>query len=190
MQIGFHRFHADNIEWPRATVDEDGCTRYRLARELCEREEWRNEKGALCLASVRRVLPKLAGKLGIALLPAGEPVPQDAPARDFPDLSLRCCLAEVGEVALEPVSGSANRQRNNNRFLVLPGVRGLSLRVLDLAVTQLPGDWEAAYGVRPLTTYTYVSSDYSGAYYREVGWERCDRPTSGLPPDAVERGIA
>ena len=57
----------------------------------------------------------------------------------------------------------ANLQRmvNNNRFLLLPGVRvhGLASHVLDLAATRLPGDWEAAYGVRPLMAYTYVSPD-------------------------------
>ena len=46
----------------------------------------------------------------------------------------------------------ANLQMNNNRFLLLPGVRmrGLASRVLGLAA--LPGDREAAYGVRPLYT--------------------------------------
>ncbi len=86
----------------------------------------------------------------------------------------------------------ANLQRmvNNNRFLLLPGVRvrGLASHVLDLAATRLPGDWEAAYGVRP--AYTYVSPDHSGACYRAAGWERCGRPTSGLPPGAMERGVA
>ena len=55
----------------------------------------------------------------------------------------------------------ANLQRmvNNNRFLLLPGVRvhGLALHVLGLAATRLPDDWEAVYGVRP--AYTYVSPD-------------------------------
>ena len=57
----------------------------------------------------------------------------------------------------------ANLQRmvNNNRFLLLPGVRvhGLASHVLGLAATRLPGDWEAAYGARPLMAYTYVSPD-------------------------------
>ena len=228
MQVGLHRFHADSIEWLRTAVAEGGRTRRQLAQELCERENWRNEKGELCLASARRVLPKLAGKLGIALPPPRERLPQKAPTRDFPDLPLRCSLTEIGEVALEPVSGSADRQRwrsmmethhpqrwmrppgaqrcywvassrhgrlggigfcaagwhqkardefvgwsadarvanlqrmvNNNRFLLLPGVRvhGLASHVLGLAATRLPGDWEAAYGVRPLMAYTYVSPD-------------------------------
>ena len=48
---------------------------------------------------------------------------------------------------------------NNHRFLLLPGVRvhELASHVLDLAAMRLPGDWEAAYGVRPLMAYTYVS---------------------------------
>ena len=111
MQVGLHRFHADSVEWLRTAVADGGRTRRQLAQELCERENWRNGKGELCLASARRVLPKLAGKLGIALPPPRDRLPQKAPTRDFPDLSLRCSLAEVGEVALEPVSGSADRER-------------------------------------------------------------------------------
>ena len=72
----------------------------------------------------------------------------------------------------------ANLQLMVNRFLLLPGVRvhELASRVLDLAVTRLPGDREAAYGVRPACTY--VSPDQP--CYRAAGWERCGRPTSGL----------
>ena len=109
MQVGLHRFHTDSIEWLRRAVVEGGRTRRQLAHELCERENWRNEKGELCLASARRILPKLAEKLGIALPPPRERLPQKAPTRDFPNLSFRCSLAE--EVALEPVSGSADKER-------------------------------------------------------------------------------
>ena len=49
----------------------------------------------------------------------------------------------------------ANLQLMVNRFLLLPGVHELASR--DLAATRLPGDREAAYGVRP--AYTYVSPD-------------------------------
>ena len=91
--------------WLRRAVGEEGCTRRRLAHELCVREDWRNRKGGL--ASARRILPKLARKLEIALPPPQERMPQKAPTRDFP--SLRCCLAE--EVTLEPTSGGADRQR-------------------------------------------------------------------------------
>ena len=62
-------------------------------------------------ASARRLLPKIAGNLGIALPMAQKRVLQKVLAGDFPDLSLRCSLAEVGEVALEPVSGSADKER-------------------------------------------------------------------------------
>ncbi len=44
-----------------------GCTRTFLARELCVREDWRNAKGAPCLASARAVLPKLSLALGLPL---------------------------------------------------------------------------------------------------------------------------
>ena len=38
--------------------------------------------------------------------------------------------------------------------------------------------------------YTYVSPDHSGTCYREAGWERCNRPTSGTPPGAGVKGVA
>ncbi len=81
MQVGLHRFHADSIEWFRAAVAEGGRTRRQLAHGLCERENWRNEKGELCLASARRILPKLAEKLGIALPPPQERLPQNRNSR-------------------------------------------------------------------------------------------------------------
>ena len=86
--------------WLRRAVGEEGCTRRQLAHELCVREDWRNGKGGL--ASARRILPKLARKLKIALPPPQERMPQKAPTRDF--LPLRRSLAEVGEVTLEPTS--------------------------------------------------------------------------------------
>ena len=84
----------------------------------------------------------------------------------------------------------ANLRRMVNNYRFLPGVRvhGLASRVLDLAATRLPGDWEAAYGLHPLMAYTYVSLDHSGTCYRKAGWERCDRPTSGAPPGAAAKG--
>ena len=106
-------FHACNFTvsmrtaWLRRAVEEGGYTRSGLARELCERENWRNEKGDLCLASARRILPKLAAELGLVLPSARERAPRKAPTRDFPNLTLRCGLAEVGEVVLE---GRGRRQ--------------------------------------------------------------------------------
>ena len=37
--------------WLRRAAVEGGRTRRQLAHELCEREDWRNEKGELCLGT-------------------------------------------------------------------------------------------------------------------------------------------
>ena len=55
-----------------------------------------------------------------------------------------------------------NLQRivNNGRFLILPWVRapGLASMILARCARQLPGDWEAQYGYRPLLLETLVDA--------------------------------
>ena len=105
MQAGLHQFHQDSIEWLRRAVGEEGCTRRQLAQELCEREGWRNGKDDLCLASARRILPKLAGELGISLPPPRERMPQKAPPRDFPVASLRLGGGRRGHAGADVTGG-------------------------------------------------------------------------------------
>ena len=80
---------------------------------------------------------------------------------------------------------------NNQRFLLLPGVRvhGLASRVLALAAGRVAADWETAYGVRPVLAYTYVGPEYAGTCYRAAGWQRCSQHTSGQPPGSAA-GVA
>jgi Domain of unknown function (DUF4338) len=61
---------------------------------------------------------------------------------------------------------------NNARFLILPWVEvpHLASHVLSLAARHLPGDWRAAYGVRPLLLETLVDRPYSGTCYRAANW--------------------
>jgi hypothetical protein len=61
---------------------------------------------------------------------------------------------------------------NNARYLILPWVEvpHLASHVLALAARQLPGDWLAAYGVRPLLLETLVDRPYSGTCYRAANW--------------------
>lgn len=61
---------------------------------------------------------------------------------------------------------------NNGRFLVLPWVEvpHLASHVLALAARQLPSDWLAAYGVRPLLLETLVDRPYTGTCYRAANW--------------------
>ena len=77
-----------------------------------------------------------------------------------------------------------SRVLNNQRLLILPGVRvhGLASRVLELACAQVVEDWEAKYNVRPVLAYTYVSPEHPGTSYRAAGWQRGEGGTSGCSP--------
>ena len=61
---------------------------------------------------------------------------------------------------------------NNARFLILPWVEvpHLVSHILSVAARQLPADWLAAYGVRPLLLETLVDWPYSGTCYRAANW--------------------
>lgn len=68
-----------------------------------------------------------------------------------------------------------NLQRvvNNGRFLILPWVRvlGLASLILGRCARQLPRDWEAQYGNRPLLLETLVDAQrFAGTCYRAANW--------------------
>ena len=70
---------------------------------------------------------------------------------------------------------------NNGRFLILPWVRvkGLASKILALSARQLPRDWEAQYGYRPLLMETLVdASRFRGTCYKAANWI-CLGQTSG-----------
>ncbi|MCY4189716.1 MAG: hypothetical protein OXD42_00020 [Rhodospirillaceae bacterium] len=110
MQVGLHQFHADTIQWlSGAVLEEEGCTRSSLARDLCALEDWTGDRGAPCLASARKVLPVLADRLGRAL-PVARTVFGRGRCEDTsacPELSLRCRLSNLGAVTLALVDGDA-----------------------------------------------------------------------------------
>ena len=64
---------------------------------------------------------------------------------------------------------------NNARFLILPWVqiRYLASSALGLLTRQLPGDWQARYGYRPVLLETFVDRDhFAGTSYRAANWIR------------------
>lgn len=69
---------------------------------------------------------------------------------------------------------------NNSRFLVLPWVevRCLASAVLAKLAREVPRDWEAAYGIRPLLLETLVDASREGTCYRAANWIELD-PTQG-----------
>lgn len=62
---------------------------------------------------------------------------------------------------------------NNGRFLILPWVRvkGLASKILALSARQMPTDWQAQYGHRPLLLETLVDANrFRGTCYRAANW--------------------
>ena len=62
---------------------------------------------------------------------------------------------------------------NNARFLILPWVqvKGLASKILALSARQIPPDWEARYGCRPLLLETLVDGNrFRGTCYRAANW--------------------
>ena len=62
---------------------------------------------------------------------------------------------------------------NNARFLILPWVRSrhLASKLLGLAARQIPGDWHARYGYRPVLLETFIEKErFSGTCYRAANW--------------------
>ena len=114
MQVGLHQFHADTIDWLSKAVLEEGCTRSSLARDLCALEDWTGDRGEPCLASARKALPVLADRLGLALPAAraafGRGRYEGQVIDAYPDVFLRCRLADIGTVTLELVDGDAERR--------------------------------------------------------------------------------
>ena len=114
MRIGSRHLAASTIDWLKAAAATDGSTRASLARGLCEREDWRNAKGELCLASARVALPGLTSALDLCL-PAPRhrrPRAPDAGSvpRDYPDKPLTCALEDLGEVTVVPVGDGEDKR--------------------------------------------------------------------------------
>lgn len=68
-----------------------------------------------------------------------------------------------------------NLQRvvNNARFLILPWIqsKGLASKILSMAARQLPTDWVARYGLRPVLLETFVETPrHRGTCYKAANW--------------------
>ena len=62
---------------------------------------------------------------------------------------------------------------NNARFLILPWIqsKGLASKILSMAARQLPIDWVARYGLRPVLLETFVETPrHRGTCYKAANW--------------------
>ncbi len=116
MQIGLHNFSSETIEWFKGAAKDPSATRYSLAQQLCERDNWRNSRGELCVGSARKMLPRIASRAKVTL-PQAKPLPPAmvpggvAPAikTDYPDVAVNTDLERFGEISLEVVANKDKR---------------------------------------------------------------------------------
>ena len=62
---------------------------------------------------------------------------------------------------------------NNARFLILPWIqsKGLASKILSMLARQLPLDWSARYGFRPVLLETFVETPrHRGTCYKAANW--------------------
>ena len=113
MQIGMRQISAETVEWFRGACNGGDLSRTALARELCLKENWFGGDGKLCLASGRKLLPRLAAELGVRLpdAEAMELAPHARPASDFADNSLSGSVRDLGALSLELVAATEERRR-------------------------------------------------------------------------------
>ncbi len=105
---------AESLAWIGSRISEDPeLTRYRLAKEVCERFEWRDACGRPKEMACRKRLIDLERR-GKLVLPAARREPprrrsEQAPAPVWPEVS--CALADLGTITLQPVErGTAASQ--------------------------------------------------------------------------------
>ena len=110
MQIGIRQFDNEVIEWFKLAATGSDYTRSGLARELCERSDWRNVKGQLCEAQARKRLVELAEELSITL-PSPAPCPRSSLPVEYDDVcELECSLAQLGQITVSPVLPTQTKQ--------------------------------------------------------------------------------
>ena len=102
----------ETVQWLQRALRQGGFSRAGLARELCERDGWRNPRGKLCAASARKALPRLAQQLRLALPPIQARVPscRQRGAQGPRPVEFAGSLRQLGEVWLERAQTPAQRR--------------------------------------------------------------------------------
>ena len=113
---------AEGLAWVRWRVSEAaGLSRYRLAREVCERLDWRDEQGRLKEMACRKQLVQLARR-GEIVLPEARPVPwrvgrEPAAAVAAAAVQFSGSLADLGEIELQVVGGGTAQSARWNGLM-------------------------------------------------------------------------
>lgn len=109
MQVGLRRFSPSTLKWLADNVRRKGLTRYALAREICELEDWRNPRGELCVTNAYLALPQIAQALKIQLpRTQRNKAPDGAHAGSaidaYPDTELTGRVDDFADLRLDQVS--------------------------------------------------------------------------------------
>ena len=102
---------ADHVAWIRVRSAEPGVSRYRLAKEVCERLEWRDRRGRLQEMACRKHLIELERRGEIALPAARCRPPQRRPAPVCPAPQVSGSLADLGTVKVRSIRGGTAESR-------------------------------------------------------------------------------
>ena len=113
MRVGLRVLKPETVEWLRRELQLGELSRAALSRGLCERDGWRNPRGALCAASARKALPGLAAALSLPLPAAQSGPPRGVVASVESEMSLPVfcgSLSGLGEVRLRVADTAAERR--------------------------------------------------------------------------------
>ena len=101
-----HLESAESLAWIGSRVSEDvGLTRYRLAKEVCERFAWRDARGRLKEMACRKRLLALErqGKIALPAARREPPLRRPEPARVAVWPEVAGALGDLGVITLQPI---------------------------------------------------------------------------------------
>ena len=198
MRVGKRLLKPQTVTWLRDALQEGELTRSAIARELCERDGWKNRQGVPCADAGSVQAKPFAGRLeqlGAVRAPGKRLtyLLECAHAGVLGGLSFVAAPMRLGPrdklVGWSPRAREAHLGEvlSNHRFLILDWIEvpHLASHALGLAARQVPADWERRHGVPPLLLETCVGPDQSGASYQAAGWHGVGQTGGKVPGTAV-----
>ena len=162
-------FSPDELQTIRRLIEDNpDANRAQLSRQVCVLFDWLKPNGELKDMTCRVAMLRMQADGLVALLSFGASAWKLAARERF-----------IGWQEDE-------RQRNlpfvvnNARFLILPWIqsKGLASKILSLIHRQLPNDWLARYGYRPVLLETFVETPrHRGTCYQAANWIKVGQTT-------------
>ena len=162
-------FSPDELQTIRRLIEDNpDANRAQLSRQVCVLFDWLKPNGELKDMTCRVAMLRMQADGLVALLSFGASAWKLAARERF-----------IGWQ-------EDQRQRNlplvvnNARFLILPWIqsKGLASKILSLIQRQLPNDWQARYGYRPVLLETFVETPrHRGTCYQAANWIKVGQTT-------------